>query len=113
MPDGSDAEYLAYVHGRTGALRRVAHLLCGDAHQADDLVQETITKLYARQQAVLVLRYLCDQPVSEVARLLGCSEGAADYQVTAFSDDGLVVGGHLTGDGAENQPLMWRCRATR
>jgi DNA-directed RNA polymerase specialized sigma24 family protein len=26
----------------------VAHLLCGDGHQADDLVQETITKLYAR-----------------------------------------------------------------
>jgi DNA-directed RNA polymerase specialized sigma24 family protein len=48
MPDGSDAEYLAYVGGRTPALRRVAHLLCGDGHQADDLVQETITKLYAR-----------------------------------------------------------------
>jgi len=49
MPDGSDAEYLAYVHGRTHALRRVARLLCGDGHQADDLVQETITKLYARR----------------------------------------------------------------
>ena len=48
MPDGSDAEYLAYVGGRTPTLRRVAYLLCGDGHQADDLVQETITKLYAR-----------------------------------------------------------------
>jgi hypothetical protein len=48
MADRSDAEYLAYVHGRTPALRRVAHLLCGDPHSADDLVQETITKLYAR-----------------------------------------------------------------
>lgn len=121
----------------------MAYLLCGDGHQADDLVQETITKLYAswprltrvdnldgyvhtmlvptflderrrgwwkvrlsgatpdrpepdglapedrtllrtalarvpaRQQAVLVLRFLCDQPVSDVARVLGCSEGTS------------------------------------
>ena len=146
MPDGSDAEYLAYVLGRTPALRRVAYLLCGDTHQADDLVQETITKLYARwprtsrienldsyvhtmlvraflddrrrgwwkvrlsavtldpatterpaledrtvlraalarvpprQQAVLVLRFLCDQPVADVARVLGCSEGTVKSQ---------------------------------
>ena len=146
MPDGSDAEYLAYVHGRGPALRRVAYLLCGNAHQADDLVQETITKLYGRwrrlakeenldayvhtmlvraflderrrgwwkvglsgaaperpapadataedrtvlraalsrvpprQQAVLVLRYLCDQPVADVARILGCSEGTVKSQ---------------------------------
>ena len=146
MPDGSDAEYLAYVGGRTPALRRVAYLLCGDGYQADDLVQETITKLYARwprlgrvdnldgyvhtmlvrtflderrrgwwkvrlfgaapertepaglapedrtmlrtalarvparQQAVLVLRFLCDQPVSDVARILGCSEGTVKSQ---------------------------------
>jgi DNA-directed RNA polymerase specialized sigma24 family protein len=48
MANGSDAEYLAYVHGRTTNLRRTAYLLCGDEHQADDLVQETITKLYVR-----------------------------------------------------------------
>jgi hypothetical protein len=48
MANGSDTEYLAYVHGRTTGLRRTAYLLCGDEHQADDLVQETITKLYAR-----------------------------------------------------------------
>lgn len=141
MPDGSDSEYVAYVHGRVPGLRRTAYLLCGDTHEADDIVQETLTKLYARwprmhavdnvdayvntmlvrtfvddrrrgwwkvallqrvpesapppqaawedrpviraalaqlparQQAVLVLRYLCDQPVREVAELLHCSEG--------------------------------------
>src|SRR4051794_41699998 len=48
MENGTDAAYLAYVHGRLSALRRIGYLLSGDEHQADDLVQETITKLYAR-----------------------------------------------------------------
>lgn len=148
MPSGSDSEYLAYVHTRAPALRRAAYLLCGDLHQADDLVQEVLTKLYARwaravradnldayahtilvrafiddrrrgwwkvrlaggppdpapaaagsfedretvraalrrlpprQQAVLVLRYLCDQPVQDVARILGCSDGTVKSQTS-------------------------------
>jgi RNA polymerase sigma-70 factor (sigma-E family) len=161
MANGSDAEYLAYVHGRTTALRRTAYLLCGDEHQADDLVQETITKLYARwsrisamentdayvhtmlvrlfldekrrgwwkvrlgvppdrpapasaghgieertvlraalsqvparQQAVLVLRFLCDQPVAAVARTLGCSEGTVKSQTA----HGLTALRRILGD---------------
>ncbi|MFE6055683.1 SigE family RNA polymerase sigma factor [Kitasatospora sp. NPDC056446] len=41
-----DAEFTEYVASRSGWLRKVAYLLCGDWHRADDLVQETVTKLY-------------------------------------------------------------------
>jgi RNA polymerase sigma-70 factor (sigma-E family) len=41
-------EYVMYVTGRLPSLKRLAYLLCGDEHRADDLVQESITKLYVR-----------------------------------------------------------------
>lgn len=41
-----DAEFTEYVTARSSWLRKVAYLLCGDWHHADDLVQTTITKLY-------------------------------------------------------------------
>ena len=40
------ADFEAYVAARAAALRRTAYLLCGDWHQAEDIVQNALTKLY-------------------------------------------------------------------
>ena len=41
-----DTEFEAYVAQRRTHLRRVAYLLCGDVHAAEDLVQTALMKLY-------------------------------------------------------------------
>jgi RNA polymerase sigma-70 factor (sigma-E family) len=41
-----DTEFEEYVVQRRAHLRRVAYLLCGDVHAAEDLVQTTLMKLY-------------------------------------------------------------------
>ena len=41
-----DAAFSAYVAARRTYLRRFAYTLCGDWHQAEDLLQISLTKLY-------------------------------------------------------------------
>lgn len=146
---GPGGDFHAYATDRLPVLRRWAYTMCGDPHQADDLVQETLTTVYAKwsrvsqadnvngyvhrmlirtflddrrrgwwkvrlagdtalerrdrpvqtagvedreilraalhrltpaQRSVLVLRFLCDQSVADVARQLGCSEGTIKSQ---------------------------------
>ncbi|MEU4244212.1 SigE family RNA polymerase sigma factor [Actinoplanes sp. NPDC026619] len=136
----ADREFDEFVRSRSAALLRVAYLLTGDRHAAEDLLQEVLEQMYVRwrrirggpdayarrilvnrsinrwrrrgrrpeaalgdievglpdhsdgvvvrdavigalrglpprQRAVVVLRYLEDLPVDEVAAALDCSAG--------------------------------------
>jgi RNA polymerase sigma-70 factor (sigma-E family) len=42
----TDEEFVAYVQARRRHLLATAYLMCGDWHQAEDLVQASLTKLY-------------------------------------------------------------------
>jgi RNA polymerase sigma-70 factor (sigma-E family) len=47
-PSGDEAGFRLWASAREPILRRKAHLLCGDWHLADDLVQDTLVAVYAR-----------------------------------------------------------------
>lgn len=44
--EARDADFTAYMAARQPALLRTAYLLTGDRHSAEDLVQQTLAKLY-------------------------------------------------------------------
>ncbi|MBU2669615.1 SigE family RNA polymerase sigma factor [Actinoplanes bogorensis] len=46
MRADEDREYVDYVRVRLPRLHRMAYMLCSNAHQADDIVQATLTALY-------------------------------------------------------------------
>lgn len=52
MSDADEAAFRAFAHTRRPGLRRTAYLMCGDWHQADDLVQSALTKLYVAWRRV-------------------------------------------------------------
>jgi RNA polymerase sigma-70 factor (sigma-E family) len=46
MRAADERRYSDYVAARLPSLHRLAYLLCGDAHRADDIAQVAITRLY-------------------------------------------------------------------
>ncbi len=48
MDDSARREFADFVAARSGALMRVAYLLTGDQHAAEDLLQTSLTKAAAR-----------------------------------------------------------------
>lgn len=71
-----------------------------ESHAVEDrmVVVAALARVPARQRAVLVLRFWEDLPVTETARLLGCSEGTVKSQTSrglahlraALARDGVV-----------------------
>jgi RNA polymerase sigma-70 factor (sigma-E family) len=55
-----------YAHARAPALMRLARLLAGDEHRAEDLVQEALAKAYARWGRIARM----EQPDLYVRRML-------------------------------------------
>lgn len=47
-----DAEFTEFVASRRVRLYRTAYLLCGDAHRAEDIVQQALAKLYVSWKRV-------------------------------------------------------------
>ncbi|MCP2322730.1 RNA polymerase sigma-70 factor (sigma-E family) [Hamadaea flava] len=53
MPPGPEQSFRDYVHARVAALSRSAYLLTGDAHLAEDLVQQTLVQVASRWERIV------------------------------------------------------------
>jgi RNA polymerase sigma-70 factor (sigma-E family) len=52
MSQADESAFRSFALSRRPSLRRTAYLLCGDWHQADDLVQTALVKLYVAWRRV-------------------------------------------------------------
>jgi RNA polymerase sigma-70 factor (sigma-E family) len=49
-----DHEFDEFVRGRADELLRLAYLMCGDRHQAEDLLQDVLEQMYLRWRRISV-----------------------------------------------------------
>ncbi|WP_405061128.1 SigE family RNA polymerase sigma factor [Kribbella sp. NBC_01505] len=93
-----DEEFSEYVAQRRTQLRRIAFLLCGDVHKAEDLVQTALMKLYAAWHRVrregnidaYVRRILVNSGIDESRRPWRREESGLDGLDPA-AEEGLAV----------------------
>ncbi|KUL22742.1 SigE family RNA polymerase sigma factor [Actinoplanes awajinensis] len=51
----TEPDFDAFVHGRGRALLKFAYVLCGDAHLAEDLVQEVLARMHRRWDRITAM----------------------------------------------------------
>src|SRR5512142_2821352 len=85
MQSAAEQEYVEYVTARLPAFRRLAFLLCGSEHQADDLVQQMITNLYVRWSKVSKVDHLDPYVRSMLVRTFLDERRRAWYRVALFA----------------------------
>lgn len=88
---GMEDEFRALYVARAPALRRTAFLLCGDWHQAEDLVQVSFAKLYAswrraERPEAYVRQVLVRSWVDETRRPWRRERSVADLPEVAMTD---------------------------
>jgi RNA polymerase sigma-70 factor (sigma-E family) len=100
------AELLPQDHAAEAADESAARALRG----IDDLaeLQWAMAQLPARQRAVLVLRYWADLPVTDVADVLGCSEGTVTSTASRAASRlaAALAHGAPAGDRIHSSPAM-------
>lgn len=101
-----ESAFDAFVVARGGALRRTAYLLCGDWHQAEDLVQTALAKVYVRWHRIrdpdavhayvrqIVARAFMDmyrkrssreQPIGEIPEVTQSRDGDPDTRLALLA----------------------------
>ncbi len=97
-----------YAFARTSALVRLARLLTGDEHRAEDLVQEVLAKAYARWGSIA----RTDRPDAYVRRMLVNAQhswwrrrGSREISVAALVDQ---AGATDETAGVDERDRLWR-----
>jgi RNA polymerase sigma-70 factor (sigma-E family) len=70
MSKHDEEAFRAFAWAQRPMLRRTAYLLCGDWHQADDLVQTTLVKLYVAWRRVHRVGGVGANPMAYTRRIL-------------------------------------------
>jgi RNA polymerase sigma-70 factor (sigma-E family) len=106
------ATFEEYVHARGPALARLASLLTGDDHRADDLVQEVLAKVYVRWRRIAET----DRPDLYVRRMLVNAHASWWRRLSNRELAVAVIHDRATGsdlaDQAAARDEMWQLVAT-
>ncbi len=108
-PTPDEAGFLAWATVRMPVIRRRAYFLCGDWHAADDLVQETLARVYARWSSIATgpnpdayaMRVVVNLHVDRLrqpwrrersmAALPDQADPAAERRISAVDDDDRIL----------------------